>query len=161
MDDWTKKSFSSVVNITDEALVMQIVKHYVPKWCKAGAEEMSSEGSSVAGDSGGKSEDGRQKRGGAVKGDTMTCVKQKACFYEYCIKVKQARSSPNSAKWDLRLKEEAIKRMMEQEEKAKAHLSDESDACSENQDGKLQENSNNMFVHGMFDDDDTGEQDEV
>ena len=59
------------------------------------------------------------------------------------------------------MKEEAIKRMMEQEEKAKAQLADESDACSDNQDGKSQDNINNMFIHGMFDDDDTGEQDEV
>jgi len=56
---------------------MQIVKRYVLKWDKPGIEDMESGGLGTAGDIGGKSEDGKSKRGGAVKKDTNTCVKQK------------------------------------------------------------------------------------
>jgi hypothetical protein len=161
LDDWTKKKFSSAVNITDEALIMQVVKHYVPKWDKLVSAE--GENSSFAGgEEGGRSEDGKNKRaGGAVKGDINTCVKQKACYYEYCIKVQQARSSKFSEKWDVRLKEEALKRMMEQEEKTKAQLSTNVDEQSVEDDNVSSNESTSIFIHGMYDDEDIGEQSEV
>jgi hypothetical protein len=161
LDDWTKKGFSSTVNITDEAFVMLIVKHYVRKWDTQGTENIESGGSSAGGDEGGRSEDGKKKRGGTVKGDTNTCIKQKACYYEYCMKVQQTRNSKYNDKWDNRLKDEALRRMMEQEQKAKDQISNEiDDDRSQNQDETTQD-SGSIFVHGMFDDDEIGEQDEV
>jgi len=77
------------------------------------------------------------------------------------MKVQQARSSKKKGKWDRRLNE-AIRRMLKQKEKAKAQLSNESDEYSiGDQNGSTKESNNNMFVHGMFDEADIGEQDEV
>jgi hypothetical protein len=167
LDDWTKKNFSSTVNISDEALVLLIIKHYVPKWEKLVAQEsghrvLGSSGSSAGGEEDGKSEDGRSRRaGGAVKGDINTCVKQKACYYEYCNKVHQARSSQYSEKWDARLKEEAIRRMMEQEEKAKAQLSTGNDEEGVEENNISTEAGTSMFVHGMYESDEDREEEEV
>jgi hypothetical protein len=166
LDDWTKKGFSSAVNITDKALVLLVVKHYVPKWenvTSAASENVETDSgvSRVDGREGCRSEDGKSKRGGAVKGDSNTCIKQKACYYEYCIKVQQARGSRFSQKWDDKLKEEALRLMLEQEERSKAQLSvDIVDHDSEVQEETMQV-SRNVFVHGIYGDLDISEQEEV
>jgi hypothetical protein len=164
LDDWTKKSFSSAVNITDEALVLLIVKHYVPKWESINASTNSENGDAESGVSTveeGRSEDGKSKRGGAVKGDLNTCVKQKACYYEYCNKVQQARGTKFSRKWDDRLKVEALRLMLVQEERSKAQLSVEIEENDIEEPEEGVQEVNNVFVHGMYDDLEISEQEEV
>ena len=72
---------------------MFVIKHYMPKWEKSVASEGAGDTTSTAtsnNDEGGSNE---ARKGGAVKGDANTCIKQKACYYEFCEKVQQARSS--------------------------------------------------------------------
>jgi hypothetical protein len=150
LDDWTKKSFSKSVHTSDEALVLLVIKHYIPKW------ELEVE-------LGGMADDASSKRGGAKKGDKSTCVKQKACYYEYCMKVQQARRSTFNEAWDNKLKVVACNRMREQEEKSKLQEAENSniDGTIGNGTADQANTSNDAFIYGFFEDGDMEQQAEV
>jgi hypothetical protein len=95
--------FTDLVNITVEALVMQIVKFYFPRWDKGeglGEEEKSEDSSDI----------GSKRSGGAEKGERLTCTRTAIDFYDYCEKIKNARESSFKAKWDERLQGEVMER---------------------------------------------------
>ena len=106
--------FSDMFNVTDEALVMQVVQCCFPRWDKG--EEVGEEDRSEE-----SSESGSKHGGGAEKGEILTCAKTASSFYDYCRKVKAARESSFRTKWDERLQGEAIKwhreEMKDEEEK--------------------------------------------
>ena len=107
--------FTDMVNVTDEAFVMQVVRYYFPCWDK-GEEVVEEDGSEES------SKVGSNHSGGAEKGEILTCSRTASAFYDYCRKVKAARESSFRTKWDERLQGVAIKRHkeeMEDEEKRK------------------------------------------
>ena len=63
---WITNKFTDVVNVTDEALVMQVVRYYFPRWDKGevSVDEDESEESTEA---------GSKRSGGAEKGERLTC----------------------------------------------------------------------------------------
>lgn len=166
LDDWTKKMFSSSVNITDEALVMLVVKHYIPKWELSCNKSIG--GTSVAEDSmsRGSAEEGDRKAvgkrlSGAVKGDDGTCIKQKACYYEYCQLVQQVRQSNYRDAWDQKLKDAALDHLRDQEEKAKSRVENGSIASgvgggNSGNNAREEGGSNLIFMYGVYDDDEVG-----
>ena len=94
--------YTDMVNVTDEALVMQIVRLYFPRWDKGEdtGDEIDSE----------KTHESSSKRsGGAEKGQRLTCSRTARTFYDYCRKVNETRESTFKVMWDERLKCEAIK----------------------------------------------------
>ena len=94
--------FTAMVNVSDEALVMQVVKYYFPCWDK-GEEVVEENGSEES------SEIGSRHSGGAEKGERFTCSRTLSVFYDFCRKVKAARESWFKTNWDERLHGEAIK----------------------------------------------------
>ena len=105
--------FTDMVNVSDEALVMQVVRYYFPRWDKGEVvvEEKEIEDSS---------EIGSRHSGGAEKGERLTCSRTSSAFYDYCRKVKAARESLFRTKWDEPLQGVALERHkeeMEDEEK--------------------------------------------
>ena len=110
--------FTDVVNITDEALVMQVVKFYFPRWDK-GEDVLDEEGS-------GDSNDVSSKQGGgAEKGEKLTCARTASTFYEYCGKVKAARASSFKEMWDTKLQGAAIKKDREDMDEEDRRLREE------------------------------------
>jgi hypothetical protein len=101
--------FTDMVNVSDEALVMQVVKYYFPRWDK-GEEVVEENGSEES------SEIGSRHSGGAEKGERLTCSRTSSAFYDYCRKVKDARESPFRTKWDEKLQGVAIRRHKEEME---------------------------------------------
>jgi hypothetical protein len=99
--------FTDMVNPTDEALVMQVVRFYFPRWDK-GEEVVEEDGSEES------SELSSKHSGGAEKGEKLTCSRTASAFYDYCRKVQTARESSFRAKWDEKLRGEAIKRHKEE-----------------------------------------------
>jgi hypothetical protein len=107
--------FTDLVNITDEALVMQIVKLYFPRWDKG--EDLGDEDDSEE-----TNEMGSKHSGGAAKGERLTCARTAKIFYVYCKKIKTVRESSFKTMWDERLKAEAIiqhQREMDEERRKK------------------------------------------
>ena len=112
--------FTDLVNISDEALVMQVVKFYFPRWDR-GEEEVeddeSEEGSTI----------GSKHSGGAEKGERLTCSRTASAFYGYCRKVKAARESSFKTKWNEKLQGEVIKqhkKVMEEERRKREERDD-------------------------------------
>ena len=98
--------FTDMVNVTDEALVMQVVQNYSPRWDKGeeiGEEDRSDESSEI----------GSKRSSGQEKWEILTCAKTASSFYDYCRKVKAARESLFRTKWDEKLQGEAIKQHKE------------------------------------------------
>ncbi len=93
--------FTDMVNVTDEALVMQVVQNYLPRWDKGeeiGDKDRSKESSEI----------GSKRSSGQEKGEILTCAKTASSFYEYCRKVKAVRESSFSAKWDEKLQKDNL-----------------------------------------------------
>lgn len=128
-----------MVNITDEALVMQVAKFYFPRWDK-GEEVLEGEGSEESNDADSTCI-GSKHGGGAKKGETSTCSRTTRVFYDYCRKVITARESSFCAMWDERLKGEAIRQ-------DKAEM-DEEERRRQLEDGEKEINAGN--VHKVFD----------
>jgi hypothetical protein len=133
--------FTDMVNVTDEALVMQVVRNYFPRWDKGeeiGDEDKSEESSEI----------GSKRSSGQEKGEILTCAKTASSFYEYCRKVKAARESSFSAKWDEKLQREAIKEHreeMEDEEKRKRE-----DGSTENDAENKKRNFDSDIMNGCW-----------
>ena len=88
-----------MVNVTDEALVMQVVTCYFPRW-SLGIEDMEEDdGSTIGG--------GVGKRGGAVKGEKNTGTRTIHIYNNYVGRAKETRASRFADLWDKKLKEEA------------------------------------------------------
>ena len=73
-----------MVNPTDEALIMQVVSYYFPRW-----------------DDGIDEED----LAGAKKGEKNTCARTMKLYYNYMKKFKETRSSEFAGRWDKKLRE--------------------------------------------------------
>ena len=101
--------YSDMVNESDEALVMQVVKFYFPRWDKG--EEMVEEEGSEEG-----TEAGSKHSGGAERGERLTCSRTTSSLYEYIRKFRAARNSPYKDKWDERLQVETIRDHREQQD---------------------------------------------
>jgi hypothetical protein len=97
---WRTKSFSKMVNPTDEALVMQVVNCYFPRWA-LGIETVDDDGETIVGGTG-------KRSGGAVKGEKNTGSRTIEIFSEYVAKFKSARQSEFAELWDRKLQEQAI-----------------------------------------------------
>ena len=78
-----------MVNPTDEALIMQVVTCYFPRWDSG--QEMDEEDSA-----------------GAKKGEKNTGARTMKIYYNYMAKFKDARKSRFVGLWDKKLREEAI-----------------------------------------------------
>ena len=103
------KEFSHVVNVTDEALVLHVVKTYFEGW-----------GSGKDDDSGASA----QKK---VKKIDMknTLVKTRAEFYGYVARVKKTRNSKHRKEWDLMLQELARAKVRDKKRKHTGEGSEE------------------------------------
>jgi hypothetical protein len=88
-----------MVNTTDEALVMQVVTCYFPRW--ALGEEVDDDDETHGGGVG-------KRSGGAKKGEKNTGSRTIHIFAKYNKKFKEARNSKFSGKWDEKLQNEAI-----------------------------------------------------
>jgi hypothetical protein len=105
---WRADLFSEMVNETDEALVMQVVRYYFPRWDKG--EKVAGEDGSEESNDAESTDVGSKHSGGAEKGERLTCTRTAMAFYDYVRKVKTARASPYRAMWDKKLQIEAIRR---------------------------------------------------
>lgn len=117
MEVWKDRAMTAMTTASDEALVLQVVKHYFPRWEKEAAlrgqdngrgSEDVDEGSSNYDAS--TIRDSRGNRKGAQKGERNTCVRTKAVFYGYYAKVKQCRVSLHKDAWDQATRQVAIER---------------------------------------------------
>ena len=109
-----------MVNVTDEALVMQVVTFYFPRWA-AGKEMGEDDGETLGGGEG-------KQIGGPQKGETNTATRTIQTFARYCGTFKEARNSRFAAAWDMKLKEEAIKQnALEEIEKERKLVKDTGD----------------------------------
>ena len=141
---WRNCLFTEVTNVTDEALVLHIVKTYFEKWPKVQDDESSGSSS---------------KREKAIDcKDNL--VNNKAVFYSYAHKVKQARLSKYRVAWDKKLQKLALDKTLEQERQKRKRLRETG----------LEEDSNPPqeiidyaadYVHGVFDVDEFLENDAV
>ena len=90
-----------MVNVTDEASVMQVVNCYFPRWVLG--KDMEDEDDEASGVGVGK------LRAGAKKGERNTGAKTIGIYSKYLRKFKEARTSKFAILWDKKLQEEAIK----------------------------------------------------
>jgi hypothetical protein len=74
INSWRRDMFSVAVNISDEALVLQVVKYYFPRWDSG--EEIGEEDDSEESKRGGS-----KQSGGEAKGERVTCSRTAATFY--------------------------------------------------------------------------------
>ena len=116
--------FTDMVNMTDEALVLQVVRYYFPRWDKG--EEIGDE------DESGVSKDTSSKQsGGAAKGETLTCSKTAEKFYNYVNMVRETRGSTFKVMWDERLRGEAVKRHSEEMDEERQRMEENIDQENE------------------------------
>ena len=88
------------MNVTDEALVMQVVLCYFPRWnSEYGLVQRNSD--KVGGGVG-------RQIGGAKKGRRQTGCRTMDFYEEYCAKFQKVKTSRLGELWDTRLQEEAI-----------------------------------------------------
>ena len=133
--------FTDMVNVTDEALVMPVVRNYFPRCDKVeeiGAEDKREQSSEI----------GSKRSSGQEKGEILTCAKRASSFYDYCRKVKAARESLFRIKWDETLQGEAIKHHkeeMEDEEKRKRE-----DGSTENDAENKKRNFDSDIMNGCW-----------
>ena len=97
---WRTRCFSKMVNTTDEALVMQVVTCYFPRW--ALGKDVEDDDDETHGGGVGK------RSGGAQKGEKNTGSRTIHIFANYNKKFKEARNSKFSDEWDKKLQKEAI-----------------------------------------------------
>jgi hypothetical protein len=98
---WRTRNYSKMVNVTDEALVMQVVTYYFPRWT-LGIETLEEDGETVVSGVG-------KRGGGAVKGERNTGAKTVQIFSEYVAKFKKTRQSKFAELWDKKLQDAALK----------------------------------------------------
>jgi hypothetical protein len=98
---WGTRCFSKLVNITDEALVMQVVTNYFPRWT-LGIETLDEEGETIVVGAG-------KRIGGAVKGEKNTGSRTMEVYSNYAAKFKKTRNTEYTELWDKKLREAAIK----------------------------------------------------
>ena len=112
--------YSDMVSESDEALVMQVVKFYFPRWDKG--EDMVEEEGSEDG-----TEASSKHSGGAKMGERLTCSRTTSSFYEYIRKFKATRNSPYKEKWDERLQAETIRDHREKQDDEETRQREEND----------------------------------
>ena len=134
--------FTDMVNVTDEALVMQVVKFYFPRWDK-GEDVLEEEGSQDSNDVGSK------QSCGAEKGERLTCSRTARTFYDYCRKVKAARDSDFTVLWDTKLQSEAIQKDREDMDEKERNRRDE-DFGKENSAGNEAAVFDADLINGCF-----------
>jgi hypothetical protein len=112
--------YSDMVSESDEALVMQVVKFYFPRWDK-GEDVVEDEGSEEG------TEAGSKHSGGAERGERLTCSRTTSSLYEYIRRFRAARNSPYSQKWDERLQAETIRDHREKQDDEETRQREEND----------------------------------
>ena len=96
---WRKGCYSSMVNISDEALVMQVVMYYFPRWKNQQiVEEDDGECSEIR---------GGKRICGPKRGERNTGSTTVKTFYEYLKKFKNTRDSEYKGVWDKKLQDVA------------------------------------------------------
>jgi hypothetical protein len=102
------------VNQSDEAFVMQLMVHYLPRWVKFVKENpLSGKNDDEDNDDDDGSEIGcdnssKKRRGGAESGFKETHTRTSELFFKYAVVVSQARDQKErQQKWDEKLKKVA------------------------------------------------------